>query len=70
MHRPDWLIEVDAIGGPCWVATGSGDPERTHRLEHAERYATEREAQENAHAFRRRYPQRKFRVVPFPANSE
>ena len=69
MQRPDWLIEVDAIGGPCWVAAGGGDPERTQQIEHAERYATEREAQENAHALRGKYPQRKFRVVPLPANT-
>jgi hypothetical protein len=58
----DYVIEMDAVGGPCWVATGGGDPERTHNIAQAERYATEREAMENAEAFRRKYPARKFIV--------
>lgn len=61
--RPDWVIVVDAVNGPCWVATGDGDPARTHDIEQAERYATEREAVENAKAFRARFPARKFTVV-------
>lgn len=66
MKKPDWMIEVEAVNGPCWVATGGGDPERTHDIEHAERYSTEREATENAAAFRSKYPARKFRVVQAP----
>jgi hypothetical protein len=61
-RAPDYVIEMDAIGGPCWVATGGGDPERTHDLSKAEIYATEQEARENAHAFASRYPSSKFRV--------
>lgn len=69
----DFVIEIDAVNGPCWVATGAGDPERTHNIEAAEVYATEVEANENAHAFRRKYPTRKFsvrvkpEVSPLPA---
>lgn len=61
-RAPDYVIEMDAIGGPCWVATGGGDPERTHDLSKAEIYATEPEARENAYAFASRYQSRKFRV--------
>lgn len=67
-ERCDYVIEMDAVGGLCWVATGGGDPERTHRLEHAEVYATEREAAENAEAFRRKYPGRMFYVNRKPPN--
>ena len=66
--KPDYVIEVDAVNGPCWVAVGGGDPERTTRLEHAEHYATEREAIENANAFRRQHPARKFAVRQLPHN--
>lgn len=59
----DWVIEIEGtINGPCYVAGGGGDPERTHDIMHAERYATENEAMENAAAFRRRFPQRQFQV--------
>lgn len=67
--KPDYVIEIDAVNGPCWVATGAGDPERTMRIECAERYATEREAVENAQAFRRSHPSRKFVVRQLPPNA-
>ena len=62
----DYVIELNSVGGPCWVATGGGDPERTHLIECAEIYATEHEAMESAAAFRSKYPNRKFfvRVKP------
>ena len=62
----DYVIELNSVGGPCWVATGGGDPERTHLIECAEKYATEHEAMESAAAFRSKYPNRKFfvRVKP------
>lgn len=69
-ERCDYVIEMDAVGGPCWVATGGGDPERTHRLDHAEVYATEREAAENAEAFRRKHPGRRFYVNLKPPNAK
>jgi hypothetical protein len=62
----DYVIEIEAIGGPCWVATGGGDPERTHNIDAAEVYATEREAMDNAWAFRAKYPTRKFVVRQKP----
>lgn len=60
-----WVIEVDAVadGSKCYVANGSGDPDRTCSLEHAEVYATEREAKDNANAFWKKFPARKFNVV-------
>ena len=58
----EYVIEIDAVNGPCWVEIGGGDPERTHDIKRAELYATEHEAMENAHAFRRKYPERKFTV--------
>ena len=64
----DYIIEVDAVNGPAWVATGGGDPERTHDIDQAEVYATEREAADNASAFLVKYPARKFVVRPKPAN--
>lgn len=66
---PDYVIEIDAVGGPCWVASGGGDPERTHCIDHAETYATEREAIENAAAFRSKYPARRFAVRVKPPNA-
>ena len=65
----DYVIEIDAVGGPCWVATGGGDPEQTHRIECAEIYATEHEAIENAQTFRYKYPKRKFSVRIKPAGT-
>lgn len=68
---PGYVIEMDSVGGPCWVATGGGDPERTHLIECAEIYATEHEARESAAAFRSKYQNRKFFVRVFqstPAN--
>ena len=59
---PDWVIEIESVNGPCWVNEGiEGDPGRTHELSHAERYATENEAQENYFALCRKYPNRKFK---------
>lgn len=68
----DYVIELNSVGGPCWVATGGGDPERTHLIECAEIYATEHEARESAAAFRSKYPNRKFfvRVKPLPNPDE
>lgn len=62
----DFVIEMDAVGGPCWVTAGGGDPERTTCIECAERYATRNEADENARAFRRKYPDRTFTVRAAP----
>ena len=64
----DYVIEIDAVGGPCWVAAGGGEPGRTHRVEHAEVYETENLALENAHTFRLKYPSRKFSVVSPASN--
>lgn len=64
-HLPNegWVIEIEGtINGPCFVAGGGGDPARTHDIMHAEHYATENEAKENASAFRRRFPKRHFQV--------
>lgn len=58
-----WVIEIDAVGGKCYVTTGSGDPERTCNLEQAEKYMNQREAEENANAFWTKYPGRKFHAV-------
>lgn len=58
----DYVIQMDAVNGPCWVTSGGGDPERTHRIEFAERHVTRYEAFENASAFRRQFPARKFDV--------
>ena len=66
----DYVIEIDPIGGPCWVATGGGDPERTCNINCAEKYATETEANENARAFRLKYPARKFIARPKLEGSE
>lgn len=57
-----WVIEIDAVGGKCYVATGSGDPERTCHLEHAEKYPNEKEARYNAYVFSAKY-QRKCNAV-------
>lgn len=65
--KPDWVIEVEAIGGPCYVNQSiDGDPGRTHNLEQAERFATENEARENRDAIARKYPQRHFTISPVP----
>ena len=58
----DYVIEIDGSIGRCWVTTGGGDPERTHDIGRAEVYATENEARENAEAYRRKYPARRFSV--------
>ncbi len=62
MISPDWVIEIDAVNGPCFVnETMDGDPGHTHDIKKAERYATEREAFENMMAIWRKYPNRKYR---------
>jgi hypothetical protein len=59
--RPDWIIEIESVNGPCYVNEGlEGDPGRTCNLADAERYATENEARENMSAIRRKYPHRKY----------
>ena len=59
---PDWVIEIEAVNGPCWVREDwEGDPGRTHDITQAGRYATENEAQENYFALCRKYPNRKFK---------
>jgi hypothetical protein len=65
IKRPDWVIEIDAVGGPCYVNEEiDGDPGRAYDINHAERYATENEARENMNAIRHKYPKRNYRIRP------
>lgn len=64
-NGPDYVIEIDSIGGPCYVnGDMEGDPGRTHDINQAERYSTENEARENMGAIRRKYPNRKYSISP------
>lgn len=70
MPGPNYVIEIESANGTCWVASGSGDPERTNDIQCAEVYATEIEANENMNAFRRKYQARKFIVRAMPEGAE
>lgn len=64
---PDWVIEIDAVNGPCFVnECMEGDPGRTHDIDKAERYSTEREARENMYAIQSKYPKRKYALRMLP----
>jgi hypothetical protein len=58
---PDWIIEIDGAGYINECIEGS--PGHTHDIQKAERYATENEARENMDAIRRKYPQRKYKII-------
>lgn len=63
--RPDWVIEMEAVNGPCYVNEClQGDPGHTMDIKQAERYATENEACENMQAIRSNYPARRYAVRP------
>lgn len=61
---PDWVIQIEAVGGPCWVDGSEGDPGRTCNILKAEHYSTENEARENMTAIRRQYPNRRYTIEP------
>lgn len=70
MPSHDWVIEIEAIGGPCYAnETMDGDPGRTHDITKAEHYATENEARENMNAIRRKYPNRRYQIRPLDAGA-
>lgn len=66
-RSPDYVIEIDAVNGPCWLAEDNdGDHGRTMRIEFADRFATYNEAIETWHAVRRRYPNRQYDIRQLP----
>lgn len=62
---PDWVIKIEAVNGDCYVNESiQGDPGRTTDIGQAERYATESEARENMNAVRKKYPSRRYAIIP------
>lgn len=56
---PDWVIEIDAVNGPCFVSNEDGAPGLTHNIKKATRYETENLVREVCTSLRMKY-QRTF----------
>ncbi|MBF0234263.1 MAG: hypothetical protein HQK65_14685 [Desulfamplus sp.] len=58
-----YVIEIDAVNGPCYLCEDiGGDLGRTSLIEHADVFGNRKEAMDNLKAVQRMYPKRKFDI--------